>query len=299
MPDAETARTHLLAIVHRDPQQFGVDGSRWSLTRLQSVVDWLAACHPASVSRLLERLDVRYKRGRVVLHSPDPDYLAKLERIEALLAAVQASQGQQVGCYLDEFTYYRQPTVARAYASRGHDQARTEQSHRHNTPTRVLAALNVVTGRVHAVQGKATTLPTFVRFYQHLRAAYPQAQRLHVILDNWPVHTHPDLLVGLEPQTTPFPSAHPPSWPTTPSARGRRRWRGQPALPIQLVPLPTYAPWTNPIEDLWRWLYAEVLHLHRLADDLPALRARVLAFLGRFTHGSPALLRYVGLLSPA
>jgi len=32
---------------------------------------------------------------------------------------------------------------------------------------------------------------------------------------------------------------------------------------ITLVYLPTYAPWLNPIEKLWRKAYQEVLHLHR------------------------------------
>src|SRR5262245_2216982 len=83
-------------------------------------------------------------------------------------------------------------------------------------------------------------------------------------------------------------------WPTEPRAAARRKW-GELHLPIQLVPLPTYASWLNPIEKLWRKLKQDVLHLHRLADDLPARKARVLAFLARFSDGSLDLLRYVGL----
>jgi DDE superfamily endonuclease len=64
------------------------------------------------------------------------------------------------------------------------------------------------------------------------------------------------------------------------------------------VVLPTYASWCNPIEKLWRWLYEDVLDLHRHADDLPTLRALVAAFLQQFAHGSADLLRYVGLSIP-
>lgn len=74
-----------------------------------------------------------------------------------------------------------------------------------------------------------------------------------------------------------------------------RQW-GRLHLPIQLVPLPTYASWCNPIEKLWRWLKQDVLHLHRLADHLEDLRARGRAFLDEFHDGSDHLLRYVGLL---
>ncbi|MCB8937396.1 MAG: transposase [Ardenticatenaceae bacterium] len=67
-------------------------------------------------------------------------------------------------------------------------------------------------------------------------------------------------------------------------------------MPVQLLPLPTYASWLNPIEKLWRWLKQEVLHLHRFSDDWPELREVVASFLDQFATGSDALLRYVGLL---
>jgi transposase len=64
---------------------------------------------------------------------------------------------------------------------------------------------------------------------------------------------------------------------------------------VQVITLPTYAPWLNPIEKLWRKFRQEVDYLHPLADDWQRLRERVQAFFDQFTHGSAALLRYVGL----
>jgi len=52
----------------------------------------------------------------------------------------------------------------------------------------------------------------------------------------------------------------------------------------------------NPVEKLWRWLKQNVLHLHRLSGDWPALRQHVADALDQFKDGSPYLLRYVGLL---
>ena len=46
---------------------------------------------------------------------------------------------------------------------------------------------------------------------------------------------------------------------------------------------------------LCRYLKQEVLHLHRLANDLGGLRAEIDRFLDQFTDGSDQLLRYVGL----
>jgi transposase len=55
------------------------------------------------------------------------------------------------------------------------------------------------------------------------------------------------------------------------------------ALPpqITLLPLPTYAPWSNPVEKVWHWLYAEVLHLPEFTDGWPELWDLVDAWLAQ------------------
>jgi hypothetical protein len=252
---------------------------------------------PRSLAGLLRRLGISYKRGREYVHSPDPDYTAKLAWLRELQHRITRPDGPEVLLFQDECTYYRQPTVAPAYAGQGTEQALARRSHAANTATRIAAALDAVTGRVVAVQKAHITVAGLVAFYRKLRAAYPAAQRLYVVQDNWPVHFHPDVLVALEPQETPFPYYRPGNWPTVPSPTAQRRW-GDLQLPIQLVPLPTYASWLNYIEKLWRWGRQEVLHLHPWADCLPTLRREFLAFLAQFADGSQALLRYVGLLSP-
>lgn len=244
----------------------------------------------SGIWRVLADAKLRYKRGRDHLRSPDPAYREKLARLATLRAHVEALPLGAVLLYLDEVTYYRQPSLASGYAPAGRAEPRAERSVRSDTPTRVIGALDAHAGRVVARQRGRIDVPALVRFFEALVAAYP-GRRLYVVLDNWPVHFHPDVLAALEPQTSPFPFCRPPSWPTEPGPRARRL-----NLPIQLVPLPTYAPWANPIERLWRWLKQDVLHLHRLADDLPALRDLVLAFLARFHDPSTDLLRYVGLL---
>ena len=242
--------------------------------------------------RILARHKLRWKRGRDHLRSPDPDYRAKLALVQAHRVAAEAAPDDAVFLYQDEVTYYRQPSLGFGYAAARSDGPRAERSLRANTTTRVVASLEARTGRVIARQGGRLGVPELVRFYEALVAAYP-GRRIYLVQDNWPLHFHPDVLAALEPQRSPFPFRTPPSWPTAPGPNARRL-----NLPIQLVPLPTYAPWTNPIEKLWRWLKQDVLHLHRLADDLPALRSLVLDFLARFDRDSPDLLRYVGLPLP-
>jgi transposase len=284
--------------VRRDPHQLGYDRARWTLALLRAACPWLRVSGDASLAALLARLGIRYKRGREYVHSPDPDYQAKLRRVQAIIAEARSSAGRRVALYLDELTYYRQPTLAAAYAARGAEQPLARRSCQANTATRVVAALNPVNGQTVYRQGSRLGVPQLVAFYRQLRAAYPEAERLSLIEDNWPIHFHPDLLVALEEQEHPWPLYRPPHWSREPSAWAVKRW-GHWALPIQLVPLPTYASWTNPIEKLWRWLKQEVLHLHRQADHLPQLRAEVDRFLDQFADSSQELLRYVGLLVPS
>jgi transposase len=287
------AKEALERLVRRDPRTLGVSRARWRLADLLAALpQWLVKSE-SGMSRLLARLKISYQRGRDYVHSPDPDYDAKITYIEELFARARASGGRLVALYLDELTYYRQPTLARAYAPH-REQPRAARAHGSNTATRIVGALDVSDGRVHFWQGSRVDIPQLVQFFSRLREGYPEAERVNIVLDNWPVHFHPDVLVALEPQLSSWPRYLPKEWYKPPSASAVRKW-GDWSLPIQLVPLPTYASWENPIEKLWRWTKQDVLHLHRSAAKVTVLRGLVETFLKGFAQGSSALLRYVGL----
>jgi hypothetical protein len=288
----------VLDVVRRRPDQFGIPRSRWTLRDVGATVAWLNARSLSAVWRTLARLGIGLKRGRDHIHSPDPAYAAKQAAIAASLAEARASGGRIVALFQDEATLHRQPSLASDWTQRGRAQPLARRSRRADAPVaRIVGVLDAGDGRVLVRRRSTLTVPALVSFYQDVVAAYPEATRIDLILDNWPVHFHPDLLVALQPQACPFPFPRPPSWPREPSAAAVRKW-GALNLPIRLVPLPTYASWLNPIEKLWRWLRQAVVHLHPWADAIPTLRESVDAFLGQFRTGSPAaaaLLRYVGL----
>ena len=155
---------------------------------------------------MLRRGRIVGKRARASICSPDPDYDAKWADVAAAVAAAQAQPGRIITVYLDEVTVERQPTVANAYAPTGASEpARAVRSSKANTITRIVGALNALTGGVFHRRASKITVGFLVVFYQALCRAYPDAERIHVIQDNWPVHTHPDLLVALEPQETRWP----------------------------------------------------------------------------------------------
>jgi DDE superfamily endonuclease len=279
-------------VVRREPGLLGHSQSRWTLASIAQTCDWLRVTTPGGLSQILDRLGISYKRGRQYVHSPDAAYEAKLSKIQLGLLRALYQPESYVFVYQDELTYYRQPSLARAWESQGHPQPLAYRSYRSDLQFRVVAALNVISGQVTYRQSSKIDVRQLSDFYAALRADYPTAQEIYVAQDNWPVHFHPDVLARLQPQDFfPEPPKLPPNWPQQPSPKAIRD-----CLPIRLLLLPTYASWLNPIEKLWRWLKQDVLHLHRLSDEWQALKLAVAHFLDGLTDGSLELLHYVGLL---
>jgi hypothetical protein len=246
------------------------------------------------IARILDRLGITWQRARSHVHSPDPHDQANLQEIADVVEDARAHPNQVVTVDRDDVTVTRRPTLANGYGRAGADQVRAERSLATDCDLRSVGRLDVVTGQV--VTRRATTmgLATLAPFFPDRRAAYPEAERIDVILDNWPVHVHPDVLVALEPHTTRWAFSRPGNGPATPSVRAVRR-AGDVRRPIQLMPLPTDASWCNPIEQLWRWMRQEVTRVHRWATDRDQVRSHLDAFFASFATGSPKLLQYVGL----
>lgn len=243
----------------------GLARARWRLADLQARLPWLAGYTRSGVAKARNRRRVRLNRGRLRLHSPDPAYAAKRDRVAQAVARAREFPGRITTVVGDEVGIYRQPTLAPTWDRVGIEPTAT-LSHRANTRHRVCGGLDAVTGRVVWRAGSKAGVTLLCRWLADLRAAYP-GRRLLLVWDNWPVHRHPAVL-----------------------ARAAE-------LGIGIVWLPTYAPGLNPIEKLWRQLKQTLLHHHRLADAWDERKARVHTHLARSAHGSPALLRYVGLCS--
>lgn len=251
--------------VHVSPQGKGLPRSRWWLAGIRQVIDWLQDSSLTCVWQTLRRLGLHYKRGREYVHSPDPDYALKLAYVQAAQQLARQDPQRYVLLYQDEMTYYRRPSLASDYAPIGSKQPLARSGYRSNRQRRICASLNFLTGQVVAQQRSHIRRQALLAHYQALEVAYPQAEVIFVVQDNWPVHFHPDVLLGLV---------------------GHR---------ITLLRLPTYAPWTNPIEKLWLRLRQEVLHLHRFEDDWLGLTQALPAWLDQWRFPSTDLLHYVGL----
>jgi transposase len=252
-------------VVLTSPRQHALPRNRWRLADMAHGVGWLRAVSVSGVWRLLRRLGFARRQAQPFMRSPDAQFDTKWRAIlQAYTQAVRQPETVRL-VFVDEVSCYRQPTIAPAYAVRGDAAPRAQHVRGANTVTRLVAGLEACDGQVSYLLRSGIEVGTFCAFLRHLRAAYPPAVQLRVVLDNWSVHVHP------------------------------RTQTLAADLGLTLLYLPTYASWLNPIEKLWRWLRQDVIHLHDAARDVAVLRERIRTFLDQFATPSPALLRYVGL----
>jgi len=315
----------LRKLLSRSPRALGYDRSRWTLQLLREHLGEEAPETDPGLSRMLDRLGITYSRGQGYTLSPDEQFEEKRDFIDGIRTRVEA--GGPIGnhsesrleksrlengsgspqkrqqdrlFYLDESSYSLHPTNADSWSPSG-KQPTARRGACDREHSRLLAAMDAETGRLFYRQQESFDREDLQDLYREMVEANDEEclaeERLWVVQDNAPFHFHPDVLSLLEPQV--WPRAHPnfeyPRPPTWPNPMEAARSSGE--LSVQLVPLPTYASWLNPIERLWRWLKQEVLHLHPHAGNWSRLKQGVRDFLDRFTDGSPALLQYTGLSS--
>lgn len=258
------AAAELLEVLHHAPEQDGLVRSRWRLQDVQAALPGLHGYSLGGISKLLVRLGIRRHRGRLAVHSPDPAYAHKLAHLATVAEQAARHPERTVLLYADEFSLYRHPTLAACYSPVGQEPT-ARLSLRANRYHRYSGALNHQTGQVSWCDARAMRVPVLCAFLEQLRLDYPR-QTVFLAWDNWPVHKHERVLATAD------------------------------LLEITLLWLPTYAPWTNPIEKLWRWAKQTLVHHHRLADQPAMLQQQMAAFLDQFHTGSEDLLHYVGLL---
>jgi len=221
----------------------------------------------SGIWRRLAKWGLARKRGRQKLHSPDPEYEPKTQAVNQAYQQAQSQPAEDVLLYGDEKTVYRWPPPGQVYeaaGSGGIHQPTASRSTRSNTKHRWAGLMNAVSGQVLTRDASKAGKDLLIALLEDARQAYPTRQ-IRLAWDNWPVHKNPDILAAAQ------------------------------RLDIRLLFLPTYAPWTNPIEKLWGWLQDQILSMHRHADEFAVLLQRCRDFLLRFVEPSLELLRHVGL----
>lgn len=229
------------------PPDFGWQRPTWTreLLCLEMERQGFARVAVCTMGRALARLGARLGMPKPIVLCPwhrdaRKARLAWLRRLER-----QANADEPV-LYSDEVDIHLNPKIGRDWMLRGHQ--RRVVTPGKNEKFYLSGALDVRTGRLHCTGVARKDSDLFCQLLWLLAAQYRRARRIHLIVDNYAIHSSRKTQAVLE------------------NLRGR----------IVLHFLPPYCPDANRIERTWQDLHANVTRNHRcktMAELLDNARA--------------------------
>ena len=226
----------LRSAVASNPAEYGFARPTWAQELLcEALADRTGVrVSQATMSRLLERVDARRGRPRPFLRCPwsRARQRRRLGKIDRLIAELPKDEE---AVYADEVDIHLNPKIGYDWQLRG--QQKRVLTPGQNAKRYVAGALDARTRKIHWVTSAHKRSGLFIDLLRHLTRTYRRAARIHVIVDNYSIHS---------------------SRQTTLAIAGLPR--------ITLHFLPPYSPQFNPIERVWLDLHAEVTRNHRCTE---------------------------------
>lgn len=231
----EEYEAELLAVVPGSPRKHGYRRPTWTQELLILLLRKRTGIRISrtTMSRLLKRLKIRLGRPKPIVGCPwkKRRRLKRLREIRRLIVTVPADE---VVLYVDEVDIHLNPKIGPDWMLRGTQ--KTAMTPGKNEKRYLAGALNAQTGRLTWVEADRKTSQLFIlQLWQLVGRDYPQAKRIHLILDNYRIHS------SLQTQ----------------AALARLDGR------VVLHFLPPYCPDHNRIERVWRDLHANVTRNHQ------------------------------------
>jgi transposase len=223
-------------VVRSNPQEYGWQRPTW--TR-ETLVETLAKqtgvrIHVATMSRALALIRARRANPRPRVKCPWAPAV-KTRRINALRRLITALPPGEVAVYEDEVDIHLNPKIGLDWM--GFGQQKEAVTPGQNEKRYVAGALDVRTGQIHWVEAQQKNSWLFWDLLYKLTQVYANAKVIHVILDNYGIHSSKIIAVAL----------------------------ANFAARIRLHFLPPYSPDENAIERVWQDLHANVTRNHRCA----------------------------------
>jgi transposase len=245
-------RGALVALVRDSPEDYGWARPTWTqeLLARQLSHETGVRVSASTVARALADLGARWGMARPTVECPWAPAVKsrRVREIERLVATLPA---EEEAFYEDEVDVHLNPRIGRDWMMPG--EQKTVLTPGQNAKHYLAGALNARTGEVLWVGNGRKNSHLFLQLLRRLVTAFPTATTLHVILDNYGIHSSRLVKYTLAEEF-----------------HGR----------IVLHFLPPYSPQHNRIERLWRELHANVTRNHR-CRTLRELLRRVEAFLRR------------------
>ena len=224
----------LYEVVKSNPQEHGWKRPTWTREILVETMMQKTGVriHPATMSRALKSIRARRGNPRPVVRCPWPKQ-ARTRRINAIRKIAKILPAAHVAVYEDEVDIHLNPKIGLDWMVCG--QQKEVVTPGQNVKRYMAGAMDAVTGRLVWVEGERKTSTLFIRLLQKLLECYGDNTVIHIILDNYRIHTSKITKCAIE------------------------QFNGK----IVLHFLPPYCPNENKIERLWQDLHANVTRNHR------------------------------------
>jgi transposase len=253
----EVYQTELLRMIDASPHEFGYRRPTWTqeLMILVLVERTNVVISVSTMSRLLKRIGIGLRRPKPIVNCPwkKSRRTRRLRTIERLVENLPAGE---VVLYLDEVDVHLNPKIGPDWTRRGRQkQVLTPGC---NEKRYLAGAWNPKTRRLIYVEGERKNSLLFLALLHKLiTKTYSQANRIHIILDNYGIHDSLQVRLALKSEV---------------------------AQKLTLHFLPPYCPDHNRIERIWKDLHDNVTRNPR-CKTMEELMAEVRIYLGRRNRG--------------
>ena len=246
----ENFLNQLYRVVRATPQDYGWRRPTWTRELLVATMQRRTGVriHVATMSRALAQIQARRGRPRPTVGCPWAQAV-KTRRLNALQKLLATLPRRERAFYEDEVDIHLNPKIGWDWMVRG--QQKEVQTPGKNQKRYLAGALDVRTRVVIWVEGERKTSYLFLDLLDKLRRQYPEAACLHLILDNYKIHSSDVVKAALA---------------------------GYLSGKVRLHFLPPYCPDDNQIERVWQDVHANVTRNHCCAN-MTTLMAEVRYYL--------------------
>lgn len=262
-------KAELKKLVEQEPREAGYSFSTWTCADLlrEVIRKGYQAVSSETIRVHLQTLGYRVRRPVLSIASPDPDYQQKVKKLKRYQK--QAKNGEILLYYQDEIDLNLLPGIMRCWTLQGVQ--RKIPTPGVNQKQYGFGAVNYVSGQTaHRIEEHKNSAG-FCAFIEQFMQTVTQApdyhgQKIVLVVDNFIIH----------------------------HSRKTQQFLEKYADQLLLFMLPTYSPWLNLIERLWKHLRRKVTHNHLFASIAELVKA-VCSFLEALNTTPKLILSIIGV----
>lgn len=229
---------NLKEVVKQKPQDYDWHRPTWTRELLVNTLAGITRLKisVSTMTSALQQIDARLGRPKPVVVCPWHKAV-KTRRLNEIGRLLEQLPDDEILVYEDEVDIHLNPKIGLDWMLRG--QQKEVLTPGKNVKRYLAGSLNAVTGELIHVEYEKKNSALFVLMLGELHQHYPDARRIHVVLDNYSIH-HTQLVKDC-----------------LATEAGQR---------FSLHFLPPYCPDHNRIERVWQDLHANVTRNHRAAN---------------------------------